>query len=187
MRPVEAAQRALARAVSAEMHSGFRALRQRMPMNCRAHNREVKLVPALEADIGRVLSIWSECRQARTESGDWLFGRFSIADAMYVPVALRFHSYSVKLPEVARNYVESVLQDPAVSDWMRAGAAECEIIEADDSWVLNERTDRFLIGDTWVVLLLHSTALAVRCSELSRRMACHEESRYRPCLNTGSY
>jgi len=131
--PAEPGQRALARAVSAEMHSGFNALRQCMPMNCRARNRELDFEPALEAEIERVFSIWAQCRQARSESGDWLFGRFSIADAMYVPVALRFHAYSVKLPEVASNYMDAVLQDPDVSDWMQTGAAEPEIVAADEA------------------------------------------------------
>ena len=130
--PADSRQRALARSVSAEMHSGFSALRQRMPMNCRAHDRRVDIGADLEAEISRLLSIWAECRQAHTESGDWLFGRFSIADAMYVPVALRFNSYRVALPPLAQDYVQAVLQDPDVADWMRAGATEQEIIEADE-------------------------------------------------------
>lgn len=130
--PGEARQRGLARAVSAEMHAGFSALRQQMPMNCRAHNRSVDIDRALEADIGRVLSIWTECRQARSESGDWLFGRFSIADAMFAPVVIRFHGYRVDLPPPAREYVDAVLRDADVAQWIREGAAESEVIAAEE-------------------------------------------------------
>jgi glutathione S-transferase len=107
--PAGRRERALARSVSAEMHSGLGALRQCMPMNCRARNRVVDIGPELEADIGRVFSLWSDCREARTEAGDWLFGRFSIADVMYVPVALRFNSYRVTLPPQAQAYLQAVL------------------------------------------------------------------------------
>jgi len=130
--PADTRQRALAKSVSAEMHSGFDTLRRRMPMNCRARNRRVEVGPELEADIGRVLSIWSDCRQATRQSGDWLFGQFSIADAMFVPVALRFNTYAVTLPPLARDYLQAVLRDPDVADWMKASAAEQEFIEAGE-------------------------------------------------------
>jgi glutathione S-transferase len=132
MWPVDSRQRGLARAVSAEMHAGFSTLRRCLPMNCRAHQREVEIKGELEAEIGRVLSIWSQCRQARKESGDWLFGRFSIADAMFVPVAIRFHGYAVNLPGFARDYVDAVLRDADVAEWVRQGALESEVIEAEE-------------------------------------------------------
>jgi glutathione S-transferase len=133
--PADSRQRALARAVSAEMHAGFNALRQQLPMNCRAHNRAVELDRALEEDIGRILSIWTDCRRARSDAGDWLFGRFSIADAMFAPVAIRLHAYDVNLPELARDYVAAVLKDTDVAEWMESGAVEPEVIAADEAGV----------------------------------------------------
>ncbi len=130
--PADIRQRALARAVSAEMHSGFGTLRSRMPMNCRAENRSLEMGAELEDEISRILSIWTECRQANTENGDWLFGRFSIADAMYAPVALRFHSYNIDLPAVAEDYVAAIREDPDIAAWIRAAVEESEIIEADE-------------------------------------------------------
>src|SRR5690606_30622736 len=83
--PAGAAARSRARAVSAEMHSGFPALRTAMPMNCRAMGRKVALTDALAADINRIFEIWSDCRSRYGAEGDWLFGSFSVADAMYAP------------------------------------------------------------------------------------------------------
>ena len=81
--PDDPAARAHARSISAEMHSGFIALREAMPMNCRAMGRKVPLPDALTADIDRVFAIWTDCHQRYTDGDGWLFGRFSIADAMY--------------------------------------------------------------------------------------------------------
>ena len=130
--PEDPYQRALARSVSAEMHSGFSALRKRMPMNCRAQGRIVEMDSALEAEIGRILSIWTQCREVASEEGGWLFGRFSIADSMFAPVALRFYSYSVNLPATAQQYVEHVRGDADVAAWMEAGCAEPEVIAAEE-------------------------------------------------------
>jgi glutathione S-transferase len=130
--PEQPHQRALARSVSAEMHSGFNALRRCMPMNCRAHDRLVEMDAALESDIARIQSIWAQCRESASEPGDWLFGRFSIADAMYAPVALRFSSYVVDLNAEAQQYVETVRGDSDVAAWIKAGCAEPEVVAADE-------------------------------------------------------
>jgi len=127
--PLALPERAWARSVSAEMHAGFACLRESMPMNCRARDRRVTEHKTLQIDIDRVLDIWHECRQQLRGSGDWLFGPFSIADAMFAPMALRFNTYGVELPESARHYVETTLSDPDIGDWIAAAAAESDVIE----------------------------------------------------------
>lgn len=129
--PEDADARAHARSISAEMHSGFMALRTAMPMNCRAMGRKVPLSPGLAADIERVLAIWSEC--GTRSGGGWLYGRFSVADAMYAPVVLRFRTYGVDVPESARGYADRVLASPAMQRWLAAAESETEVVEADEA------------------------------------------------------
>lgn len=122
--PQAAAARALARAIASEMHSGFAALRTELPMDCRAQETEVTVSAAAESDIARVVEIWTGCRRQHETAGPWLFGRFGAADAMFAPVALRFASYGIALPEPAATYMATVLADPAVRAWIAAGQAE---------------------------------------------------------------
>jgi glutathione S-transferase len=122
--PKERAARAQARSVAAEMHSGFQALRNECPMNVRARNRRVVPTPQLEADIARVDEIWSGCRQTFGAGGDWLFGDFSIADAMFAPVFFRFQSYGIRPGVVSQTYLESALSDPALCEWQDAASKE---------------------------------------------------------------
>lgn len=130
--PAAVAARAEARAVAAEMHSGFQALRNEMPMNIRARRR-VTPSAAARADIDRVIAIWTGCR-ARHGAGDpWLFGRFSIADAMYAPVVWRFATYGVALPGAAADYAATVRADPAMAEWATAARAETEIVPSDEA------------------------------------------------------
>jgi len=124
--------RALARSVSAEMHSGFNSLRGLMPMNVRASGRRVKSTPELENDIARVGAIWRECRERNAERGPFLFGDFSIADAMYAPVAFRFATYGVVLGRVEAAYSESLRRLPAMLEWADASAAEKEVAPGDE-------------------------------------------------------
>ena len=125
--PRDAQRRALARAASAEMHSSFHALRAQMPMNVRARGRKVPSTPELERDIARVLELWAECRARATGRGAFLFGDFTIADAMYAPVAFRFATYGV-----ASDYAESLVQIPAMREWAAAAAAEPETIASSE-------------------------------------------------------
>ena len=111
--PAEARARAVARAVAAEMHSGFMALRSAMPMNLRAANRKVEMTPAILADIDRIEHLWSDCRARFAEGGPWLFGQWSIADAMYAPVATRFVSYDVHRAGAFDDYISTVFADAA--------------------------------------------------------------------------
>ena len=128
--PADPATRAHARSISAEMHAGFEALRSQMPMNCRAMGRKVMLSDELTADIDRVVEIWSDC--FHRYNGDWLFGSFSIADAMYAPVVLRLRTYGINLPESASHYPRRLLKSPAMQEWLAAAECEAEVIEQDE-------------------------------------------------------
>lgn len=126
--PERLAVRAVARSLAAEMHSGFAALRSHCGMNCRRLPSSKELPEAVYSDIERISQIWQECRQRYGKDGPWLFGRFTIADAMYAPVALRFHSYQLQTNENARAYVDTVLNNFAVREWFEAGQRETEVI-----------------------------------------------------------
>ena len=131
--PKEPEARAHARCVSAEMHSGFETLRNSMPMNCRAMGRKVSLPDELTADIDRVIDIWSECHKQYSANGDWLFGKFSIADAMFAPVVLRFRTYGINLPDSSAAYAKRVLESTAMQEWLAAAETEIEVIEDDET------------------------------------------------------
>lgn len=130
--PEDAAERASARAICAEMHSGFHYLRDCMPMNCRAMGRKVAIPDELGADIDRIIAVWSECHKLYGDRGGWLFGRFSIADAMYAPVVLRLRTYGINLPESAGFYPHRLLESEAMQEWLAAAECEIEVIEADE-------------------------------------------------------
>src|SRR5262245_58769305 len=122
--PRAAEERAHARCVSAEMHSSFVALRSQMPMNVRAKDRRVASTPELEADVARVCAIWRDCRARAEQRGPFLFGDFTIADAMFAPVAFRFATYGVPLGPVESAYAESLRRLPAMAKWADAAAAD---------------------------------------------------------------
>ena len=126
--PSNSKLRAKARSLAAEMHSGFRALRSQMPMNCRATNRQVEITPELERDIKRIKAIWTDCRN-NVRAGSWLFGDFTLVDAMYAPVVFRFNTYGVECNSVVKDYMSWVLADPDVRRWQQAGENETEVIE----------------------------------------------------------
>ena len=124
--PADARRRAQARAVAAEMHSGFVALRTELPQNLRVHGRAAPdaLSASCRADVARIEALWSSC--LRESGGPWLFGSFGIADAMYAPVALRFTSYGVALGAEAEAYRARVDALPSVRAWTRDALAEPE-------------------------------------------------------------
>ena len=130
--PQAPAARAQARSVCAEMHSGFQALRSAWPMNARARNRRTAMTPTLEADVERIDEIWNDCRRRHGGAGPWLFGDYSIADAMYAPVVLRFNTYGARVSESARWYMASVLEDAALQEWMLAAKREPWTIASDE-------------------------------------------------------
>lgn len=128
MWPADKAARAIARSISAEMHSGFMAMRKVMPMNIRARGRHVATSPELEADIARIKNIWRDLRTQYAGTGPWLFGVYSIADAMFAPVVFRFLTYSVNEQGVVQEYMKTVMNDPFMQEWVRASELEHEVI-----------------------------------------------------------
>jgi glutathione S-transferase len=122
--PAQREVRARARAVSAEMHSGFAALRTHMPMNCRASFPGRGRTPEVEADIARIVSIWSDCLARHANDGPFLFGAFSIADAMYAPVVWRLRTYAVELPPQAQDWAQRMVSLAPMQEWLQAARAE---------------------------------------------------------------
>ncbi|MDJ0759710.1 MAG: glutathione S-transferase family protein [Woeseiaceae bacterium] len=131
--PEDPIARAHARSISAEMHSGFELVRSTMPMNCRAMGRKVALPDALTREIDRIFAIWIDCHTRYGAKGDWLFGEFSVADAMYAPVVIRFRTYGINLPESAQIYATRVLKSEAMQEWLAESEVETEVIEADEA------------------------------------------------------
>ncbi len=130
--PADRAARAVARSVSAEMHSGFVALRQHMSMNIRKDYAGKGRTPEVEADIARITAIWNDCRARFGAGGAYLFGAFTAADAMYAPVCFRFKTYGVKPEGAAGAYLAAMLEHPWMREWEAAALAETESIPAED-------------------------------------------------------
>lgn len=130
--PSDMAKRAEARAVCAEMHSGFAGLRSEMPMNCRAL-RKVDASALTLRDIARVDDIWA--KGMAENDGPWLFGDFSIADCFYAPVVMRFKTYGVSLSAGAEKYQEFFLQHDVLNTWVEAAKQETEIVPEDEAGV----------------------------------------------------
>ena len=128
--PSDKRARALARSISAEMHSGFVPLRKLLTMNLRRHYPGFEIPEDVQANIDRVQQIWDETRAAHGKDGPFLFGAFTAADAMYAPVVTRFRTYDVKLTAASQAYVDAMLALPSVKDWYAGAAAE--------SWVLDQ-------------------------------------------------
>jgi glutathione S-transferase len=122
--PGDRTARACARSVAAEMHAGFQALRMECPMNVRARDRRVPQTPELHADVARIDAIWCGCREEHGGAGRWLFGDFSIADAMFAPVFFRFQTYGAGLSPASQAYLNHALQDPDLRDWQDAASRE---------------------------------------------------------------
>jgi glutathione S-transferase len=127
--PTEAEARAIARAVSAEMHAGFSALRSHLPMNIRSSFAGRGVTPEAQADINRVTALWRDCRKRFGADGKFLFGHPTIADAMYAPVVSRFRTYRIELEEEAQRYAEAVWALPSLQEWATAAGNEPMVIE----------------------------------------------------------
>jgi glutathione S-transferase len=133
MWPSDPAARAHARSITAEMHAGFRALRNDMTMCIRERVDVRPWSPALVRDIDRVTEIWTTTRERFGAGGAFLFGDFSIADCFYAPVAFRFQTYGVTpATPAAAAYLRALLAQPFVREWEAAANAETEVIEADE-------------------------------------------------------
>lgn len=135
--PKDAAMRARARSICAEMHSGFSALRAHFPMNIEASLPEVGAIVLrdradVRADLARITAMWSELLEQH--GGPMLFGNFSIADAFYAPVCMRFNTYGVPLPEALEAYVDRVCALPGVSAWMTEALAEQDFFGPDEPY-----------------------------------------------------
>ena len=139
--PADAGARQVARSICAEMHSGFRNLRESMPMNIRASHPGKGMNPATRKDIDRVVSIWQSCRERFGQGGEMLFGHFTVADAFYAPVVSRFQTYAVELPKAAQAYASAVLRLPAVQEWVAAAREETEFVAADEPYAAVRRKE----------------------------------------------
>ncbi len=126
--------RARARSVTAEMHSGFMAVRNELPQNIRTKNPldQKDLSDDCLNQIARIREIWTSCRKEFGQGGPWLFGKFSIADVMYAPVAFRFDTYAIPLDPVSETYMKEILRLESVKLWRKAAEAEPEKLEFVD-------------------------------------------------------
>ncbi|MEE8271233.1 MAG: glutathione S-transferase family protein [Alphaproteobacteria bacterium] len=126
--PADATARAIGRAVSAEMHAGFAALRRHLPMDLKRAPSAGAEAARAGVDIDRIGALWRDCRARFGAGGPFLFGQFGIADAMYAPVATRMVTYAVPLDPICGGYVEAVTALPAMRRWTAAARAEPWVI-----------------------------------------------------------
>ena len=130
--PANAAARAHCRAISGEMHSGFASMRSALPMNIKAHFPGFKVWSRAQADIDRVLEIWTECLDQY--GGPYLFGKeVSLADAMYAPVVTRFLTYDIPLDKASAAYVKRIMALPALQEWIAEAQKEPDDIDELDA------------------------------------------------------
>jgi len=145
--PQDKAARAHARAISSEMHANFTAVRGNMPMNIRnsdpgrGRGRTAEEKVQVERDIRRIEHIWTECRETYGADGDFLFGAFSNADAMFAPIVSRFTTYAVELNPTCQAYMNAVQGLAAMIEWSDAGRAESWTIEEDEVDFVEGKTD----------------------------------------------
>ncbi|WP_394391102.1 glutathione S-transferase family protein [Shewanella woodyi] len=134
--PENLSQKAKARSFACEMHSGFNALRNELPMNIRA-TRCIQLSEAAKKDIQRIDAIWSQQMDEfdTDKTGSWLFGTWSITDMMFAPVVMRFHTYGVAVSDSSRRYMKHLTQSPEMQKWIAAALEETEIVNEDEAGV----------------------------------------------------
>ncbi|PMN70334.1 glutathione S-transferase family protein [Enterovibrio norvegicus] len=132
--PQNAADRAKARAISSEMHAGFGGVRSEMPMNIRGR-RKISPSDTCLKDVQRIDDIWAEQMEVFADKGGYLFGEFSIADAMYAPVALRFLTYGVQLSEKAQIYADNILANAAVQQWVEESKQDLSVVPEDEAGI----------------------------------------------------
>jgi glutathione S-transferase len=143
--PEDKAARAQARAIVAEMHAGFRALRSSMPMNIRSRHHGLGMNDETAKNIARIETIWREAytktRAKFSVDKPFLFGDFSAADAMYAPVVMRFATYAPALAEDTLAYCEAVRAHPAVAKWIADALAETEFVAEDEPYAAIAKSD----------------------------------------------
>jgi glutathione S-transferase len=129
--PLEIRARAVARSLSSEVHSGFRSLREHMPMNVRSQFPSEGRIMCVQEEINRVLAIWRRCREryGRDHGGPFLFGSFSIVDALFAPIVSQFKTYSVDLDDIEKEYSDAILNLPPMGVWIKASQDEPMVID----------------------------------------------------------
>jgi glutathione S-transferase len=130
--PKNKAARAMARSICAEMHSGFRNLRNACPMNIRRPPKSIPLDEGVLKDLARIETIWRNCRKTYGKSGDFLFGKFSNADAMFAPVASRIKTFDLRVSKSSMDYVNAVLETKAYRAWQNAALKETWVFAEDE-------------------------------------------------------
>ena len=130
--PKDVAARAHARVVANEMHAGFQALRNHLPMNVARIVIKRDLPPPVVANVKRIEALWADCRARFGKAGPFLFGSFGNADAMYAPVVSRFHTYAVDVKPETRAYMNAVMALPAWQQWVAAGIKEPWLFADDE-------------------------------------------------------
>ena len=130
--PAGKGARAMARAISNEMHAGFTALRNDCPMNLRRARKAIALSDGARRDVARIEEIWWTARSAHGKDGKFLFGRFSIADAMFAPVVTRLDTYDIPVSKESRAYMDAVMGTSAFQSWKAAGLKESWVIAEDE-------------------------------------------------------
>jgi glutathione S-transferase len=130
--PAEARARAHARAIAAEMHSGFTPLRRHYPMNVRRPVKRREPTAEVVDNINRIDAMWTDCRSRFGQGGPFLFGAFGAADAMYAPVVSRFHTYAVEVSPAVSAYMQAVMGLPAWADWCAAARQEPWVLPSDE-------------------------------------------------------
>ncbi|WP_354687619.1 glutathione S-transferase family protein [Cupriavidus necator] len=148
--PADRAERAVARAVCAEMHSGFGNLRNQLPMNVTAVLPGRGWNVAVQRDVDRIAAIWGGLRAQHGARGPFLFGEFTVADAFYAPVVSRFATYGIHLPdeaEEAKAYADFMLALPTMQEWIGAAREERDFLADDEPYRLApDRPDAIIIN-----------------------------------------
>jgi glutathione S-transferase len=130
--PQSPASRAHARAVASEMHAGFPALRQQLPMNVQRPVIPRAIDDDAAKDVARIEAVWTECRSRFGNGGPFLYGAFGAADAMYAPVVWRLHTYAIEVGATARDYMRAHMALPAWSEWREAARRESWVLPHDE-------------------------------------------------------
>lgn len=137
MWPQKIEEKAWAYSISQEMHAGFVKLRTHMPMNIRSTHAGKGKTPDVERDITRIIEIWTSCRQEFQSKGPFLFGPFTIADAMFVPVVTRFKTYGISLEGLAADYSNAIQSLPAFQEWKEKSIQEPWFVQASEIYSVN--------------------------------------------------
>jgi glutathione S-transferase len=130
--PKSKAARAMARSVSNEIHSGFSSLRNACPMNLRRSPKPVAMSEAAKTDVARIEVLWRDCRKSHGKGGKFLFGKFSIADAMYAPIVSRFETYAIPVANDTRAYMANLTSTRSFQAWKTEALKEPWIVPEDE-------------------------------------------------------